>query len=118
MSGFPFLGSCSTGTLLSHDLIPNFCHLLNEVLNWAKDEGTDQDSISVAQSRLEVIGEALDDSYYFASSDSYHDYEWLLDALNEFAPENVTFGSLEGDGADFGFWEDAPDEGNEEGDQE
>jgi len=28
----------------------------------------------------------------------------LQDALNEYAPDNMYFGTLEGDGADFGWW--------------
>jgi hypothetical protein len=28
----------------------------------------------------------------------------LIDALNEYAPEGMYFGTLEGDGADFGWW--------------
>ncbi len=30
--------------------------------------------------------------------------EWLIDALNEYAPPHVYFGAHEGDGADFGWW--------------
>jgi len=32
--------------------------------------------------------------------------DWLTDALNELCPPFVYFGTLEGDGADFGFWPD------------
>lgn len=35
---------------------------------------------------------------------SYLVNEGLYDALNEFAPPYSHFGSLEGDGADFGYW--------------
>ena len=28
----------------------------------------------------------------------------LMDALNSYAPPNMYFGSIEGDGADFGWW--------------
>jgi len=28
----------------------------------------------------------------------------LIDALNEYAPDGMYFGALEGDGADFGWW--------------
>ena len=28
----------------------------------------------------------------------------LIDALNEYAPDDMYFGTLEGDGADFGWW--------------
>ena len=32
------------------------------------------------------------------------DISTLIDALNEYAPEGMYFGTLEGDGADFGWW--------------
>lgn len=31
----------------------------------------------------------------------------LMDALNDYAPAHTYFGTLEGDGSDFGFWTDA-----------
>ena len=30
----------------------------------------------------------------------------LMDALNEYAPDGYYFGAIEGDGSDFGFWQD------------
>ena len=45
--------------------------------------------------------EGLDFSNY---EEAYDLLDELFDALNEFAPEGVYFGALEGDGSDFGFW--------------
>ena len=103
---FPYLGSCSTGTLRPEDLIPSFCALLTDVLRWAEAESDcDPDGLQDTLSKLEVIEGAADDDDYFESEDATYDQEWLTDMLNEYAPESVIFGSHEGDGADFGYWE-------------
>lgn len=89
----PELGSIRTGTLLAEDLIPAFADelrrlaprryakLLRKADEWHADAETDD-----AQ---EVEGEILSE---------------LQDALDSLAPPFCYFGSLEGDGADFGFW--------------
>src|SRR5579884_541198 len=41
---------------------------------------------------------------YFASEDADRDWEALIDALNEYAPDFMYFGAHPGDGADYGFW--------------
>ena len=40
--------------------------------------------------------------YPDAASELTHD---LFDALNDIAPDNHYFGAIEGDGSDYGFWE-------------
>lgn len=74
----PTIGSVSSGTLRSEDLIDAF------------------------EAELEYLGAELprpcDDPAEYVSE--------LFDALGELAPPYAYFGANEGDGADFGFWPD------------
>ena len=89
-------GTISAGTLRSEDLLEAFSseldivrgnnkahyHLVFEAQNrWYRDDGTDE--------REEEIPELIAE---------------LMEALNEYAPEGMYFGALDGDGADFGWW--------------
>jgi hypothetical protein len=81
------IGSISTGTLRIEDLLDAFAgelsRLTNDTHKLLKDYATvDADDWSQGS---ELVNE-------------------LQEALNEHAPPHVYFGSLEGDGADFGFW--------------
>ena len=92
------LGSISTGTLRTEDLLDSFAdeleyHVTRNAelplverehltkLVWDAREVTDFDSEEAADLSRE-----------------------LWDALGQFAPPYCYFGSIEGDGADFGFW--------------
>jgi len=94
------LGSVSTGTLRIEDLIPAFRNALAATGN---------------SGSLALHEPPVDDRDELAT---------LEIALQEACPPFVYFGSLEGDGADFGFWVDHADvlelmlnaEENEEGD--
>ena len=68
------LGSISTGTLRPEDLLPRFMGALEE-LTGTIEERYDEDNM-----------------------------DELIDDLNNACPPFVYFGTLEGDGADFGFW--------------
>ena len=70
------LGSISTGTLRPEDLLPRFMGALEE-LTGTIEERYDEDNM-----------------------------DELIDDLNNACPPFVYFGTLEGDGADFGFWAD------------
>ena len=89
----PFaLGSVSTGTLRTEDLLPRFVAAL-EALSW-----------SAAIER-----------------DGYDDLLQVhIDELNALCPPFVYFGAHPGDGADFGFWpdHDALEECNHDGEGE
>jgi hypothetical protein len=52
-----------------------------------------------AEDVLDTLG------FWDSEQASYLLNESVFDALNEVAPENTSFGSSEGDGASFGFWE-------------
>jgi len=92
----PFrLGSISTGTLRTEDLLESFTATLNRLDNTNP-----------------LIAEALD---LIASDDwteeqqeaaSYMVNETLIDAIQTHCPRFVFFGAHPGDGADFGFWVD------------
>lgn len=81
----------SEGTLRPEDLIPKFLNALTEIdpdaavwfsAHYSWDDEDNEDD--------EVLSEALDKLY---------------DLLNDVAPEGAYFGSHEGDGACFGFWD-------------
>ena len=85
------LGSISTGTLRSEDLLSAFA----SELEWLGNED-DKPLIFEANAMLEA--EELDEN---EAADLVND---LIDALSEHAPPYCYFGAHEGDGADFGFW--------------
>ena len=100
------LGSISTGTLRPQDLLPAFLETLTalggeipkdlectshiEYLNWPSLDTTASD----------------DDDKFWGSEEAMWDMEALTDALQALCPTFVYFGTLEGDGADFGYWPD------------
>lgn len=100
------LGSISTGTLRTQDLLPVFletfialggnvpsdleCGSYIEYLNWPNPETTACD----------------EDDKFWDSEDAMWDMEALTNGLNNLCPPFVYFGTLEGDGSDFGFWPD------------
>jgi len=100
------LGSISHGTLRTQDLLPAFLETLTarggkvpddlecgthiEYLNWPSLDTTACD----------------DDDEFWASEEASWDMEALTDALQTLCPPFVYFGTLEGDGSDFGFWPD------------
>ena len=96
------LGTLIHGTLRDEDLLQAFSdelaridikrfnevikpdvHLFSESANLTTEE-------IVEELGVEDVGDVIDD---------------LMDALNEYAPYGYYFGSIEGDGSDFGFWE-------------
>ena len=89
-------GTIIAGTLRNEDLLEAFSQELDSIRGTSKahyqlvfdaqcryyrDDGSDE--------REEEVPELIDE---------------LMDALNEYAPNNMYFGTLEGDGADFGWW--------------
>ena len=104
------LGSISSGTLRTADLLDAFADALESIIDGEQgaraDVGRFEQLISDARAWLER--EQLES----ADSGGDHDgnggdlVEELADALQEFAPPYCYFGAHEGDGADFGFWPD------------
>lgn len=85
------LGSISTGTLRSEDLLSAFA----SELEWL---GNEDDKPLVFEANAMLEAEELDEN---EAADLVND---LIDALSEHAPPYCYFGAHEGDGADFGFW--------------
>lgn len=87
MPEFTYAGTVSHGTLRNEDLIPKFEEVLDKL---------DHDELVRLRYRMEgQPGDSEDFDEYVVN---------LIDALNEVAPEGYYFGSVEGDGSDFGFW--------------
>lgn len=92
------IGTISHGTLRTEDLLEAFADELERL------EGA-PNSLTLAVTGL--LDEEDHDSDDWIERASYMVNEQLFDALNEFAPAHTYFGTLEGDGSDFGFWPDA-----------
>ena len=97
-TNYEHAGTVISGTLRPQDLIPAFLAKL-EVLSPERARDIERD-FPLVLSELEHAGEG---NMPEAEGELV---EALTDALNELAPEGWYFGTLEGDGADFGFWED------------
>ena len=93
----------------AEDLIPKFIDVLDTLIETGTfDAGADAPDAVVRLDKLHGelgnIERRAEVSGYFDSEEAQYDLEWLFDALDEFAPEGMYFGALEGDGSDFGFW--------------
>jgi len=84
------IGAVSTGTLCTKDLLRAYRGKLSEL-----DTGRDHTKL--------IYDARITDP---DSEEALYIVDELADALQEFAPDYVYFGSLEGDGACFGFWPD------------
>ena len=89
------LGSISTGTLRTEDLLPVFTATMRQFL-------TDNGHKSIYVERAETI--IRNDFYDMELADEL--VGTLMDGIQGYCPPFVYFGTLEGDGADFGFWPD------------
>ncbi len=91
---FQHAGTVSHGTLREEDLVPAFLDVLRDLNpeRAAKFESDYAEAITSLQ-------EGLEHPYI------EHMVPELEDALQEAAPEGYRFGAIEGDGADFGFWQ-------------
>ena len=103
------LGSISTGTLRTQDLIPAFTYKMGELTH---------DPVSnTSKYPTEAMAKLWDEAIHLIGTDQWWTLDPedsgvddllndLTDALDELCPPFVYFGTLEGDGADFGFWVD------------
>lgn len=79
---FQFAGTISSGTLRTEDLIEKF----NQVLR----------ALNPRRHASLAMNRPVDDQEYLVQ---------IMDSLDLEAPEGMYFGTHEGDGADFGFWQ-------------
>jgi hypothetical protein len=91
----PTIGTVSHGTMRPADLIPKFLDTLAEI--------SPGDCESILEDRLPGLPESGTDQYW-QSMEADALLSDLFEALNDHAPALCYFGSLEGDGADYGFW--------------
>lgn len=113
------IGSISSGTMREYDLIPSFISTLDDLkeqlsldqsipeLDRVKEVARLDALIADIESRMnDDEGETRDeDDDYWTSEDASTDLnETLFQELEQFAPPFCSFGSHEGDGADYGFW--------------
>ena len=90
------IGSISTGTLRTEDLLEAMAAELNRL-------DKTNPLIAEALDLLAVAGDWTEDQEEDAG---YMVNESIFDALNNMCPPFVYFGAHPGDGADFGFWPD------------
>jgi hypothetical protein len=101
------LGSISTGTLRPEDLLPTFIESLTAIGGKIPDDiacGTHLEYTNLPS--YSSVGVIDADDAFWQSDDARDDVDALIGALEECCPPFVYFGSLPGDGADFGFWPD------------
>lgn len=93
--------SISHATLRTQDLLPAF---LDAVEEYAPDHYA---AILVQPFSFipAYVTDEGDDSEWWDSEDAQWKLDELTEILNEVAPDGCYFGSYEGDGSDFGFWQ-------------
>lgn len=107
------LGSVTSGTLRNEDLLETFADLLDEI-TLAVIKAGEGDFGERIKSQFLLAHEArrlatlnaettAPDLLETKSSEAITE---LIDTIGEYAPPMAYFGTLEGDGADFGFWPD------------
>ena len=94
------IGTVIHGTLRNEDLLQAFSDELARIDETRFQEVIKHEAHLFAESAnlttdeiVEELGESADDLV-----------NDLMDALNEYAPPHTYFGTIEGDGSDFGFW--------------
>lgn len=101
------IGSISTGTLRSEDLIEVFGSELEWQIQRNGDFLSRPENFPLRDRLNDLLGEyqdAFDDSGELIHDDPSELANSLQDALEEFAGPYCYFGSHPGDGADFGYW--------------
>jgi hypothetical protein len=106
------MGSVSTGTMRSEDLIPTFCAELYHAAKVTKTNGHTVGNVDAKTRKAHVALVAeieakieADSEGYYASEDADYDLnERLFDALECYAGPYFYFGAHPGDGSDYGYW--------------
>ena len=102
------IGSVSTGTMRDVDLIDAFGNELESQLLANSDYYSDPSNFNARDRLNDLRGESIDAWNTLDAGDELDEYcdliERLFDALDEFSPDYVTFGSHPGNGSDYGYW--------------
>ena len=103
------LGSISTGTLRPEDLIPAFTYTLgalahNPIFNLSQFKS--KAMADTWQNAINIINSSNRRPIAYDHPEIHELIDELQDALQEYCPPFVYFGTHPGDGADFGFWPD------------
>ena len=117
------IGEVSHGTLRTRDLLQRFTIALTAVVNLLTTPET-EGFVEIVVNRVQLANikkfiDSTDPSDGYFEDNQEHQEEasqWidlLYDYLNGFAPEGWYFGSHEGDGSCFGYWQ--SNEDDEEG---
>lgn len=102
MGTFQYAGPISSDTLRVEDLLPRFCLVARAML--CEGYGRFHDC-RVDADMLEDIECRMVEPDFFRSEEAGWFMDDLFELLEEICPEGWWFGSQEGDGACFGFWE-------------
>jgi hypothetical protein len=103
----PFtLGSVSSGTLRTEDLLPVFAYTLADLARSPVSNILVFKSEHMAEIWQDAIDTIDQDTHPDAEDSGPEQLAALIDAIQEYCPPFVFFGALPGDGADFGFWPD------------
>jgi hypothetical protein len=94
-------GTVIAGTLRNEDLLEAFSCELDTVRGQSKAHYKLDECILIFEAQNRYY---LDDGSDEIEEEVPEIISDLIDALNEYAPEGMYFGTLEGDGADFGWW--------------
>lgn len=99
------IGTVSHGTLRTDDLLDSFLDLLEDLM---EERSLSDDRDPAAHGAYDDWRSSLDRrrgrADYPGTSESDEDLAETMDRLEEFAPPYCYFGTLPGDGSDFGFW--------------
>jgi hypothetical protein len=100
------LGVVIEGTLRPQDLIPAFAEELQELkkLGYVKSTETNKVDDLLNKSELAICRQVVSEFMRKEPDDAATLIDELQDALNEYAPPYLYFGTAEGDGACFGWW--------------
>ena len=119
MNGVTDLGSISSATLRTEDLLEAFADALENIV---RDEQSDE-QYGEMMAPVNEARELLDKGPDTWTEEEHEAASWLvnedlMEALNEHAPDLCYFGAHPGDGADFGYWvsDDAIRDGIHDGD--
>jgi hypothetical protein len=96
------IGSISSGTLRTEDLLDTFAFELEHLVQRNADEWCSDAGRARRDAYVALVRDARE-----ANPDTEEGAELvteLEDALDEFAPPYAYFGAHEGNGSDFGFW--------------